>query len=94
MSKKPEYVHLPVNCDLSLSGLAEAVKIVGQSKTYYLSVHVDELDYANGELIPQIGAFDLGLPFRPEIVLQNDNTLDKGEWFIAANGLRAGSPGP
>lgn len=91
MSKK--YEPICVNSDLSVSALREAAKIVGQASTYYLHVAPSALDYAFAEVIPQVGAFSMGTVFRPEIVLQGDNDLSPDEWFIAANGLKAGSPG-
>ncbi len=102
INQELEYKKLPINTELSETGIIECLKTVGPAFVYEMFVNPEMLLEARRILL------DLNIdlhenshrhrgydenPLRPYINLHTNSTLGRREWVIGAKDILAGSPG-
>lgn len=83
---------IPTPCTLSMYSMEMIAPHLGPSFTYDLYVHALQFIEAS-KLAKNIGAATVDHPFAPHINVHIDLELEVGNWYVGANGKRAGSEG-
>lgn len=86
------YVAFSTPCDISQTSMADAAMHLGPSFEYY--VHVNPFQGAwVRQIVRTIGASCMPHPFAPCVSVREDESLERHEWFVTANGKAMGSKG-
>lgn len=88
-----DYTPLSVNCNISHTSLADAARILGPAFVYDLYVNPYIMIDTRSTLRRMQPTEYSDNPLIPHINLHPDDSLDRYEWYLSANGKGCGSKG-